>query len=88
MATLARQMYPGKGKFIVEAYKDATKEPHGYLPIDLRPETDENYRIRTKIFPDDERQYVYISRRSYGSFTGCPSDNAFISRLLSWPTVP
>ena len=62
VATLARQMYPGKSKFVVEAYKDATKEPYGYLLIDLRPETDENYRIRTKIFPDDERQYVYIPR--------------------------
>lgn len=62
VATLARQMYPGKSKFVVEAYKDATKEPYGYLLIDLRPETDENYRIRTKIFPDDERQYVYIPK--------------------------
>lgn len=62
VATLARQMYPGKSKFVVEAYKDATKEPYGYLLIDLRPETDENYRIRTNIFPDDERQYVYIPK--------------------------
>ena len=43
VATLARQMYPGKSKFVVEAYKDATKEPYGYLLIDLIPETDENY---------------------------------------------
>lgn len=62
VATLARQMYPGKSKFVVEAYKDATKEPYGYLLIDLRPETDENYRLRTKIFPDDDRQYVYIPK--------------------------
>ena len=62
VATLARQMYPGKGNFVVEAYKDATKEPYGYLLIDLKPETDENYRIRTKIFPDDERQYVYVPK--------------------------
>ena len=60
--TLARQMYPGKSKFIVEAYRDATKEPYGYLLIDLKPETDENYRIRANIFPDDERQYVYVPR--------------------------
>ena len=59
VAVLARQMYPGKSKFVVEAYEDATKEPYGYLLINLRPETDDRYRIRTKIFPDDERQYAY-----------------------------
>lgn len=44
------------------AYEDATKEPYGYLLIDLRPETDDRYRIRTKIFPDDERQYAYLPK--------------------------
>ena len=62
VATLARQMYPRKSKFVVEAYEDATKEPYGYLLIDLKPDTDEKYRIRTKIFPDDERQYVYVPK--------------------------
>lgn len=62
IAIVARQMYPGKSKFVVEAFKDATKEPYGYLLIDLRPETDERYRIRTNIFPDDNRQYVYVPK--------------------------
>jgi hypothetical protein len=62
VAILAWQMYPGKSQFVVEAYKDATKEPHGYLLIDLRPDTDDRYRIRTKIFPDDPRQYVYLPK--------------------------
>jgi hypothetical protein len=62
VAVLARQMYPGKSKFVVEAFEDATKEPYGYLLIDLRPETDDRYRIRTKIFPDDDIQYVYIPK--------------------------
>lgn len=62
VATLARQMYPGDSKFLLEAFKDATREPYGYLLIDLRPESDEQYRIRTKIFPDDQRQYVYVPK--------------------------
>jgi hypothetical protein len=62
VAILARQMYPGKSQFVVEAYEDATKEPHGYLLIDLRPDTDDRYRIRTKIFPDDSRQYAYLPK--------------------------
>ena len=55
-------MYRGKSKFVVDVYKDATKEPYGYLLIDLRPETDENYRIRTKMFPDNQPQYAYLPK--------------------------
>ncbi len=33
---LSRQMYPGKSKFLQEAFADATKLPHGYLLLDTR----------------------------------------------------
>jgi hypothetical protein len=62
VAILALQMYPGKSQFVVEAYEDATRESYGYLLIDLRSDNDDRYRIRTKIFPDDPRQYVYLSK--------------------------
>ena len=61
IATLARQMYPGNSKFLVEAFADATKNPFGYLLIDLKPDTDDKLRIRTNIF-DDELQYVYVRK--------------------------
>ena len=61
ISTLGRQMYPGQNKFLVEAFKNATEKPFGYLLLDLKPDTDEKYRVRTNIFPD-ERQYVYIPR--------------------------
>lgn len=61
VATLARQMYPGQSKFLVEAFKDATEKPFGYLLLDLKPDTDEKYRVRTCIFPD-EKQYVYLPK--------------------------
>ena len=51
-ASLARQMYPNKSAFAVEAYKDATREPYSYLFVDLRPEQDEDLRLRTKTRPD------------------------------------
>lgn len=59
IATLARQMYPNQSKFLVEAFEDATRMPYGYLLIDLKAETEQRFRIRTNIFPD-ERQYVYL----------------------------
>ena len=61
VATLARQMYPGQSKFLVEAFKDATEKPFGYLLLDLKADTGEQYRVRTNIFPH-ERQYVYVPK--------------------------
>ena len=54
-------MYPGKSQFLIEAYQDATKNPHGYLFIDLKPNTNELLRIRTGILPQDTH-YVYLSK--------------------------
>ena len=59
--TLARQMYPGCGKYLIEAYQDATEKPYSYLFIDLRPQTDDKYRLRSNIFPD-EQQVVYVKK--------------------------
>ena len=59
IAHLARQMYPGKAKHMIEAYTDATNEPYSYLFIDLKPNTDEKHRLKACIFPDDTHNYVY-----------------------------
>lgn len=58
---LAKQMYPGKTRFLVDSFKDATREPYGYLVVDLKPDTPDEYRLRTGIFPDDVN-FVYVSR--------------------------
>jgi len=58
---LARQMYPKTSQFAVEAYKDTTREPYSYLLVDLRPEQDDDLRLRTNIFPG-ETHYVYTSK--------------------------
>lgn len=58
---LSRQMYPGQGKFLVEAFKNATNVSYGYLFLDLSPKTDENLRVRTNIFPN-EINYVYLPK--------------------------
>ena len=62
MSHLARQMYPGRTKFALDAFKDATSVPHGYLLIDLKQDTSEDMRPRTCIFPDNDVQYVYLSK--------------------------
>ncbi|XP_036147283.1 uncharacterized protein LOC118647134 [Monomorium pharaonis] len=64
---LARQVYPDNPKFVEEAYYDATSKPHGYLLFDLKQSTPDSYRFRTCIFPNDTRQYVYVSRRTFSN---------------------
>ena len=50
---LSRQMFPSNNKFLVSAFRDATTSPYGYLLVDLRPESEEDIRVRTKIFPGE-----------------------------------
>jgi len=52
-------MYPKTSQFAVEAYRDATREPYCYLLVDLRPEQDEELRLRTNIFPERLTAYTF-----------------------------
>ena len=58
---LAKQMYPGQNRYMQEAYKSATSHPFGYLLVDLKQDTPENFRLRTCIFPG-EQQVVFIPK--------------------------
>ena len=55
---LARQLMPSNIKFLMSAYKDATKLPHSYLMLDLKAATNDKHRIRSNIL--EAPQYVYI----------------------------
>ena len=48
--TLARQMYPKKTQYFLEKFENATKQPYGYLLIDLKTTTPEELRLRNDIF--------------------------------------
>lgn len=60
---LARQVYPENPKFLREAYSDATSKPHGYLLLDLKQSTPDEYRYRTCIFPSDSQMYIYVPKK-------------------------
>jgi hypothetical protein len=63
-AVMARQMYGSSYKFAIEGFQDATHIPHGYLLIDLKPQTDDKHRLRTRIFPG-EQIFVWVDRKLY-----------------------
>ena len=51
---LARQAFTGKSKFLLEAFKDATSQPYGFLVLDFSPSGEEAYRVRSRIFPEED----------------------------------
>lgn len=64
IASLARQLFPTNSKFLIEAYNDAIQNKYGYLFIDLKPETNEKIRIRTKVLTqevDNSIKYKYCT---------------------------
>lgn len=57
-SVLARQLFPQNSKYFLEAYADATANPHGYLFIDLTQYTPETYRLKTDIFSNTPTLYI------------------------------
>ena len=62
IGVLASQM--DKFDLIKQAYKHATTEPFGYLMIDLTQEVQEELRVRSKIFVDDQVHFAYLEEDS------------------------
>ena len=58
---LGKQLFPKRLQYFLDSYQDATSKPYGYLLIDVSPLTEEQARLRTKIFPN-ELQIVYCSK--------------------------
>ena len=62
---MASQMYAKNNKFLVDAYNDATSDKYGYIVVDMRQDTEDKYRVRTKIFPNE--QCIIYSPKNYKS---------------------
>lgn len=59
IVNLGRQIYPGKGQNLVEAYTDATSHPYNCLVVDMSPHTEDRYRLRSNIFDDT---WIYVPK--------------------------
>ena len=56
---LGKQIYPGKGQILVEAYTDATSHAYNYLVVDMSPHSEDRYRLRSNIFEDT---WIYVPK--------------------------
>ena len=62
ISSLARQMFPKKTHFFIEAYQDATSlYKFGYLFIDLTQATDQLNRVQTGILKHQQR-FIYRAK--------------------------
>ncbi len=60
---LGRQIYSGKSQILTESFKNATERPHGYIFLDFKQTTPDEYRLKTNILPSDPgRPLVYIPK--------------------------
>lgn len=58
---LGAQLFPGRVKFLVDAYKQATSRPHGYLVLDLTQETLDTKRVLSDILPGEDG-FFYVPK--------------------------
>ena len=56
--TFAQQRFPGRVRNFLEAYRDATSVPYGFLFVNLHPHGDELFTVRSGIF-HDEQMVIY-----------------------------
>ena len=64
---LARQVCPQDPNFIVDAYRQATIEPHSYLYLDFQQKTHTQIRVRSNIFKENNKPVkVYLSKKLSG----------------------
>nr|CAD2198364.1 unnamed protein product [Meloidogyne enterolobii] len=56
------QLFPRQLDYFLDAYRQATKIPYGYMLIDMHASSDSNLRLRTNIFKDDEEKIIFISK--------------------------
>ena len=60
--TMAYQICPNDGKWLVDSYTDANFKPYGYMVLDHHASTPEDQTVVTNIIPGDQLTYYINSR--------------------------
>lgn len=61
VATLARQMFPHqRGRLLMDAFHDCTKDPYSYLIVDAKQTTPDEVRLVTNITDEKTHPLVYL----------------------------
>ena len=68
---LAKQMYPGRVKFVQEAFADATSTPYGYILVDLKQDPPPRGSTIAHVHTTGRRCSVCIHAKSINSRAPC-----------------
>jgi hypothetical protein len=58
----AQQFAPANSKYVVQAFNEATREPHSYLLFDLHQNTPEYMRLRTNVLPHEGIMSIFFEK--------------------------
>ena len=61
---LASRMFPHHSKFMVQAYKTATRKGYGYLLVDFQQSTPEHIRLRSNMLTAERPMVTYFENNS------------------------
>jgi len=56
------QLFPRQLDYFMDAYRQATNQPYGYLLIDMHASSDPSLRLRTNIFNQEEESTIFIPK--------------------------
>ena len=63
--TMANQICPSEGRWLLDAFTDATFKPYGYLVMEYHPSTHEDQTVVTNIFPGKQLTYYINSNPKF-----------------------
>jgi len=55
VTTIARQAYTDNMSYFTDSYSDATLPAYGYIRMDSTPDTDEKFRIMSRLAPEENK---------------------------------
>jgi predicted kinase len=61
--TYARQFAPGRSKYIVDAFREATRKPYSYMLFDLHQSTPDSIRVRSNVLPHEFPMQAYCEKK-------------------------
>jgi hypothetical protein len=64
IGSLAKQVAPGNGKYVVAAYHKATEAPHSYMLFDFHQRTPDIIKVRSNILRSDFPTRVWLPAKT------------------------
>ena len=82
LQTLARQAFPGKSEFVIQAFDDSTKEQYGHICLDFSPGCNPITRVTSNWFAEPTALNCYLYKMDKKSSSIKMGSKAFTKLLL------